>query len=278
MTSTPVDPGLPPAVRPERTVVQPLPGGTLDGVDIDAVEGRLHSWELVTALDGPGTRLVTWVTGCSLRCRHCHNPDTRDVRNGTPTTVGEHAGRLVRYRSFLRASGRGVTISGGEPLVQPAFTAAFLRRAKELDLHTALDTSGCLGARASDELLDDVDLVLLDVKSSDPATYRRVTARPLAPTLRFAERLAGRGDRMWIRFVLVPGLTDAQDDVDGVARIAASLGPAVERVEVLPHHSTGRSKYERLGLPYPLPDTPAPTVEQTERARDAFRDRGLTVL
>ncbi|WP_432492992.1 pyruvate formate-lyase-activating protein [Kineococcus auxinigenes] len=258
------------------SVARPLPGASLDGVDIDAVEGRLHSWELVTALDGPGTRLVTWVTGCSLRCQYCHNPDTWDVGGGTPVTVGEHARRLVRYRSFLRASGGGVTISGGEPLMQPAFTAAFLRRAKELDLHTALDTSGYLGARASDELLDDVDLVLLDVKSSDPATYKRVTARALAPTLRFAERLAERGNRTWIRFVLVPGLTDEAGNVAGVARIAAALGPVVERVEVLPYHSMGRSKYERMGLPYPLEGTPAPTAEQAERARDAFRAHGLT--
>ena len=259
-----------------RLVAQPLPGGTLEGVDVDALEGRLHSWELVTALDGPGTRLVTWVTGCALRCLYCHNPDTWNVNDGTRTTVGEHVTRLKRYTGFLRAAHGGITISGGEPLLQPAFTAGFLRRAKELGLHTALDTSGFYGRRASDELLDDVDLVLLDIKSSDPETYQKVTGRRLAPTVEFAERLAGRGNRMWVRFVLVPGYTDDPANVDGVARIAASLGDVVERVEVLPYHSMGTYKYERLGIAYPLEGVPAPTGEAAERVRDVFRARGLT--
>jgi len=175
----------------------------------------------------------------------------------------------------LQASGGGVTISGGEALMQPAFVGRVLRGAKELGLHTALDTSGYLGRHASDALLDDVDLVLLDVKSGDPDTYRRVTGRELAPTLEFGRRLADRGTEIWIRFVLVPGLTDDMEDLAKTAEFAAGLGN-VERVEVLPFHQMGRFKWEKLGLDYTLADTQPPRVGATERACQIFRDAGLT--
>ncbi len=259
----------------EHRVALPLLNGTLDGVDIDAIEGRVHSWEIVTAVDGPGTRLVTWLTGCALRCLYCHNPDTWQLASGRLVTVGQQATKLQRYRDFLLAAHGGVTLSGGEPLMQPAFAAGFFRRAKQQGLHTALDTSGYYGTRATDELLDDVDLVLLDIKSSDPRTYTKLTSRSVHPTLRFAERLAARGSTMWIRFVLVPGLTDDDENVEGVAQIAADLGPSVARVEVLPYHSMGRFKYEELGMTYPLEGVAAPTRESTERVRDVFRARGL---
>ena len=243
--------------------------------DINALEGRVHSWEMVTGQDGPGTRLVTWLSGCALRCLYCHNPDTWKLRDGELTTVAELAVHMARFARFLTASGGGITVSGGEPLMQPTFTAALLRRAKELDLHTALDTSGFLGSFARDSMLDDIDLVLLDIKSSDPATYHKTTGRTLEPTLRFARRLAERGDRVWVRFVLVPGLTNAPANVAGVARIAAELGN-VERVEVLPYHSMGRYKFEQLGLRYELDGTEPPSEFELERTRDVFRDAGLT--
>lgn len=242
-----------------------------------AVEGYVHSWELVTATDGPGTRFVTWLTGCALRCRYCHNPDTWWLKDGTLTPAVDLLDRMARYRPFLLASGGGMALTGGEPLLQPTFSAALFRGAKELGLHTALDTAGYLGRLAADELLDDVDLVLLDIKSSDAATYKTVTGRHLAPTIRFAERLAARGDRTWIRFVLVPGLTDGPSNVAGVARIVAGLGN-VDRVEVLPYHDMARKKYAALGLAYPLPGTPAPTPEQVEAAREPFRELGIPVL
>ena len=250
-------------------------GTTLPAPDINSVGGRVHSWELVTAQDGPGTRLVTWLSGCVLRCLYCHNPDTWSPRAGDLTTVGEHAVHMARYARFLKTCGGGITVSGGEPLMQPEFAAALLRRAKELGLHTALDTSGYLGKLADDAMLDDTDLVLLDIKSSDPLTYKKVTSRGLDPTLRFAERLAERGDRVWVRFVLVPGLTNARANVQGVASIAADLGN-VERVEVLPYHSMGRYKFEQLGLPFPLEGTAAPSASALEQARRIFRDAGLT--
>ncbi len=239
--------------------------------------GSLHSWELVTAVDGPGTRVTTFLSGCPLRCLYCHNPDTMEMRRGKPVTTAEILGRLKRYEKVLKATHGGLTISGGEPLMQPAFVAALLRGAKEMGLHTAIDTSGYLGAACTDEMLDDIDLVLLDVKSGDPETYQKVTSQKLQPTLDFGRRLAARGTEIWIRFVLVPGLTDDVANVESVAEFVASL-PSVTRVEVLPFHQMGRDKWEALGMKYELEDTSAPTPELVARVRQQFRDRGLTVF
>src|SRR5690606_20456770 len=127
--------------------------------------GSLHSWELVTAVDGPGTRLTVFLAGCPLRCLYCHNPDTMEMRRGEPVAATELLARIKRYTSIFEVTGGGITISGGEPLMQPAFVARILRGAKELGIHTAIDTSGYLGAHMTDAMLDDIDLVLLDVKS-----------------------------------------------------------------------------------------------------------------
>jgi pyruvate formate lyase activating enzyme len=238
--------------------------------------GFVHSWDLSTGVDGPGTRLVVFLSGCPLRCAYCHNPDTWRRRDGEETPISELARLMRRYRPFIGAAGGGFTVSGGEPLQQPAFTRALLERAKAAGLHTALDTSGFLGRRADDALLDATDLVLLDIKAGCEETHRRVTRRPLRPTLEFAERLAARGQAVWVRFVLVPGLTDAEPEVERVADIAASLG-VVERVDVLPFHSLGASKYEALGIPFPLAGTRAPSREVVRRVRGQFAARGLFV-
>jgi pyruvate formate lyase activating enzyme len=147
------------------------------------IEGRLHSWDLSIGVDGPGTRFVAFTAGCPLRCLYCANPDTWRMRNGTPTTSGAVLAELARHRRFITIAGGGFTVSGGEPLLQPAFTRALLTGARDLDLHTALDTSGFLGTRADDDLLAATDLVLLDIKSWDQALYRRLTGRHLHPTL-----------------------------------------------------------------------------------------------
>ena len=240
--------------------------------------GSVHSWELVTAVDGPGTRLTVFLAGCPLQCLYCHNPDTMEMRRGTDVTADELLTRIARYRGVFKATGGGVTISGGEPLMQPAFVRRLIRGAAAMDVPVAIDTSGFLGAQATDEMLDDVSLVLLDVKSGLPETYKRATGRELQPTLDFGRRLAARGNRMWIRFVLVPGLTDAPENVEAVADYVASLGEAVERVEVLPFHQMGRDKWADLGLAYELEDTEPPTREATEAVRDVFRARGLTTF
>jgi len=238
--------------------------------------GSLHSWELVTAVDGPGTRLTVFLAGCPLRCLYCHNPDTLEMRRGTDITADELLKKVKRYRGVFTATGGGLTLSGGEPLMQPAFVARILRGAKEMGVHTTIDTSGFLGAAATDAILDDLDLVLLDVKSGIPDTYSRVTGRELQPTLDFGRRLSDHGVAMWIRFVLVPDLTDSWDNVEAVADYVASLA-TVARVEVLPFHQMGRDKWESLGMKYELEDTRPPTPELVERVRGQFRARGLEV-
>jgi pyruvate formate lyase activating enzyme len=238
--------------------------------------GSVHSWDIATAVDGPGTRFVLFVSGCPLRCLYCHNPDTWHMRDGHRMTVDEVMDEVAKYRRFIEVAGGGLTISGGEPLLQPDFTAEVLHRAKQLGLHTALDTSGFLGARASGELLDDTDLVLLDIKSWDPVTYRHVTGGEVTPTLEFARRLSALRKPMWIRFVLVPGHTDAVDNVEGIASFVSTLD-AVERVEVLPFHKLGAPKYAALGIPFPLADVPSPDAELVRRVRGQFAGCGVPV-
>jgi len=237
----------------------------------------VHSWELVTAVDGPGTRMTLFLSGCLLRCQYCHNPDTWKMRDGLLTTLDDLVTRVKRYKGVFESTGGGITISGGEPLMQPAFVARIFEECHKLGVHTTLDTSGFLGKSASDKLLDNLDLVLLDVKSGIPGTYKEVTGRDLAPTVAFGDRLAERKIPVWVRFVLVPGLTDAVDNVDAVAEIVARW-PNVERVEVLPFHQMGEDKWDKLNLPYPLHGVHPPDNELQERVRDQFRARGLTVF
>ena len=237
----------------------------------------MHSWDLSTGVDGPGTRFVVFTAGCPLRCVYCHNPDTWQERNGRQMSAAALLARAARFRPFIAAAGGGLTVSGGEPLLQPAFTRAILTGAKELGLHTALDTSGYLGTRADDELLDATDLVLLDIKSFDPAIARKVTGRGIAPTLTFARRLAARRQPVWVRFVLVPGWTDDPGNVAALAQFTASLGN-VERVDVLPFHTLGTPKYAALGLDYPCGDVTPPDEKQIARVRAAFTAAGVNAV
>ncbi|GAB3705039.1 pyruvate formate-lyase-activating protein [Corynebacterium nasicanis] len=234
----------------------------------------VHSWEMVTAVDGPGTRMTLFLSGCPLRCLYCHNPDTMEMRTGTLERVEDVVKRILRYRRVFQVTGGGLTISGGEPLFQLAFTRRVLAEVHAAGVHTAIDTSGFLGARLSDANLDNIDLVLLDVKSGDEDTYRHVTGQPLQPTLDFGDRLAALGKPVWVRFVLVPGLTDDPENVARVADVVAGW-PNVERVEVLPFHNMGADKWRELGLRYDLADTKPPTSASLRTTRQAFRERGI---
>ncbi|MEU8365282.1 pyruvate formate-lyase-activating protein [Nonomuraea sp. NPDC048882] len=241
------------------------------------MNGAVSSWDLSVGVDGPGTRFVLFTAGCPLRCRYCQNPETWRMRDGRQVTTDEIMDEIGKYRRFISVAGGGVTVSGGEPLLQPRFTAEVLRRCHESGLHTALDTSGLLGVRATDALLADTDLVLLDIKSYDPATYRRVTGGPVGPTLRFARRLAELGRPTWVRFVLVPGLTDAPDNVDALARFVAGLGN-VKRVDVLPFHRMAAGKYERLGLRFPLAGVAPPDQALMDRVHGQFHAHGVASI
>jgi pyruvate formate lyase activating enzyme len=238
--------------------------------------GYCHSYETSSRFDGPGLRVVLFVSGCLLRCTYCHNPDTWHLKDGTYVSVDQVLSRLGDFAPVIRDLGGGLTISGGEPMVQVAFTRRIFSGAKAMGLHTAIQTSGFLGDRVDDAYLSNVDLVLLDIKSSDPPTYRAVTGRDLAPTLRFAERLASLSKRTWVRFTLVPGETDDPANVDGIARFVAPM-KNVEWVEVQPFHQMGLFKWKAMGLEYKLLDTPTPSRDLINRVIGQFRTAGCQV-
>jgi pyruvate formate lyase activating enzyme len=235
--------------------------------------GYVHSYETSSRYDGPGLRAVLFVSGCLLRCTYCHNPDTWHLKDGTYVSAQQVIDRLGQFASALRALDGGLTISGGEVLVQLAFTKRILAGAKEMGLHTAIETSGFLGDRVDESYLRVLDMVLLDIKSSNPDTYKTVTGRDLAPTLRFAERLAKLNKPVWVRFTLVPGLTDDPANVEGIAKF---VGPMknVEWVEVQPFHKMGEFKWKAMNLEYKHANTPPPTPELVNRVIEQFRAAG----
>jgi pyruvate formate lyase activating enzyme len=238
--------------------------------------GWIHSYETGSTVDGPGVRVVVFMSGCLLRCQFCHNPDTWHLKDGTRIELQHAIRRLGDFAPALRAMGGGLTVTGGEPLVQAAYTGALLAAGKRLGLHTAIETSGFLGDRVDDQFLANLDLVILDIKSGEPELYHRLTGADLEPTLRFARRLSAVGKPVWVRFVLVPGLTDDPGNIGEVARF---VGPMrnVEWVEVLPFHQMGAFKWKALGLDYRLAETPTPTEAEVRAAHEVFRNAGCRV-
>jgi pyruvate formate lyase activating enzyme len=244
--------------------------------DGEGAFGYAHSYETSSRYDGPGLRVVLFLSGCLLRCTYCHNPDTWHLKDGTYISAQQVLARLASFASAIRALDGGLTISGGEPMVQLAFTKRILAGAKKMGLHTAIETSGFLGDRADDSFLSVLDLVLLDIKSSDPATYKQVTGRDLAPTLRFAERLAKMNKPAWVRFTLVPGATDDPANVEGIAKFVAPM-KNVEWVEIQPFHQLGAFKWKAIGLEYKHVDTQRPSPELINRVLEQFRAAGCRV-
>ena len=253
---------------PEQTVNDALASGDM---------GFLHSFTTGSTVDGPGVRVVAWTTGCMWRCRYCHNPDTWTLKNGFPVSVKQAADELRKYRQGLKVMSGGFTLSGGEPLMQHRFAAKLLAEAKTMGIHTTIETNGFLGERLTDAELGTIDLVMLGLKTWDPKRHKDLTGQEIGPTLAFARRLAALKRPIWIRFVLVPGLTDDMDDMAKSAAFAAGLG-TVERVEVLPFHQMGRFKWERLGRDYTLKDTEPPTASLIEQACAVWRAAGLKAL
>ncbi len=237
--------------------------------------GFLHSFTTGSTVDGPGVRVVAWTAGCQFRCLYCHNPDTWNMMNGIPVTLDRAKETLAKYRHGLKVMGGGFTLSGGEPLMQDRFAVKLFSAAKKMGIHTALDTNGYLGERLTDEDLDQIDLVLLDIKSWDAERHFHLTGKDIRPTLSFARRLAARNQPISLRFVLVPGLTDNTDDISQIAKFAAGLGN-VERVDVLPFHQMGKFKWKKLGLNYTLDNTEQAPRELVERTCAQFRAEGLT--
>jgi pyruvate formate lyase activating enzyme len=236
--------------------------------------GFLHSFTTGSAVDGPGVRVVAWTAGCMWRCVYCHNPDTWKMTNGLPVSVVRAADELRKYRRGLGVMAGGFTLSGGDPLMQHRFAVKLFAAARAMGIHTALDTNGYYGDRLSDAELQLIDLVLLDIKLWDSEQHRALTGMDNAPTLAFAERLARHRRPAWVRYVLVPGLTDDPEQIERVAAFAGGLGN-VERVDVLPFHQMGRYKWERLGIPYTLDAVSPPTNGSVERTCAIFRSAGL---
>jgi pyruvate formate lyase activating enzyme len=236
--------------------------------------GFLHSFTTGSTVDGPGVRLVAWTAGCQWRCLYCHNPDTWNMMNGRAVTLDRAIEELSKYRHGLKVMHGGFTISGGEPLMQDRFAVRMFAAAKQLGIHTTIETNGSLGNRLTDAELDNIDLVMLGIKTWGTDRHRELTGKGIEPTLAFARRLADRKRPIWVRFVLVPGLTDDSENIAQIAKFAASLGN-VERVEVLPFHQMGRFKWKELGIDYKLTDVEPPSPDLVKRVCEEFRAAGL---
>jgi pyruvate formate lyase activating enzyme len=208
------------------------------------------------------------------RCLYCHNPDTWTMTNGMPVSVARAAEELGKYRHGLKAMSGGFTLSGGEPLMQHRFAVKLFAAARGMGIHTALDTNGYYGDRLSDEELELINVVLLDIKAWNPERHKALTGMDVGPTFAFARRLAAHKRPVWLRYVLVPGLTDDPEEIKPIAQFVAGLGN-VERVDVLPFHQMGRYKWSALGMDYQLAEVQPPSTEMIERAVAIFRAEGL---
>lgn len=231
----------------------------------EEIRARLHSIETFGTVDGPGIRVVLFFQGCPLRCAYCHNRDTWDVAGGRIWQLDQLKDFVMRYKVYMDRSGGGVTATGGEPLLQHRFITKLFTELKREGIHTALDTSGYIDPQEVQPLLEVTDLVLLDIKAVDPQLHKRLTGRDNTLILRFAKRLTEMNIPVWIRHVLVPGITDSTEDLLAMRKLIESM-PNVQRVELLPYHTMGKYKWEQLGCDYPLDEVPEPTAQQMARA------------
>ncbi|MCE9679566.1 pyruvate formate lyase 1-activating protein [Shewanella sp. AS1] len=240
------------------------------------VKGRIHSLESFGTVDGPGIRFIAFMQGCLMRCQYCHNRDTWDLHDGHEIEVDELMQQIISYRPFLESSGGGVTASGGEAILQAEFVAALFKACKDEGIHTCLDTNGFVRKYTPiiDELLDNTDLVLLDIKQMDDDKHIALTQVSNHRTLQFAQYLHQRQQKTWIRYVVVGGFTD---DVASAQRLAEFIKPMmnVEKVELLPYHELGKHKWEALGETYQLDGVSPPSRETMEQIKHVFTDMGI---
>ena len=233
--------------------------------------GNIHSIETMGAVDGPGLRFVAFMQGCPLRCEFCHNPDTWDAQ-AVPQfqwTPEELMNEVLRYRSFIKKG--GVTLSGGEPLLQARFAKAFFDLCRQHGIHTAIDTSGAIFNDDAQAAVDAADLILLDIKTADDSLHRSYIGADRTNNKRWFDHLLERNKPIWVRHVVVPERTADERHLREVADFLQPYLPIIERIELLPYHSLGKFKYEKLGIPYPLADIEDLKAEDISRARDLFR-------
>ena len=241
------------------------------------MKGRIHSIETCGAVDGPGLRYIIFTQGCPLRCRYCHNPDTWKPSDGKETTTEELIEDIIKYKTFINASHGGITVSGGEPFMQPEFLRDLLMKCKEEGIHTAVDSSGYVDIKIADPVLDYTDLVLLDIKSYNKEVFKNLTGVSLDRTLALAKHLEERGIPIWLRYVFVPDLTDNLKDIEDLAKFLSTL-TNLQRIDILPFHKMGEYKWEQLGYDYTLTDTKEPSIDETNAAADIFRKYNLPVI
>jgi pyruvate formate lyase activating enzyme len=222
--------------------------------------GFVHSFETLGALDGPGVRFVVFLQGCPLRCAYCHNPDTwKTGGEGAKVYAAEElVAKIKRYKPYFGKEG-GVTLSGGEPLLQGDFCAALISLLKEENIHTAIDTSGTAFHK---EAVDRADLIILDIKHTGPDEYKKLTGYSIAPAIEFLEYCKATQKPLWIRQVILPGITDGREYIKSLAEHIKGLN--IKKIELLPYHTLGVHKYEKLGIPYKLKDMPTPKQEEVE--------------
>ena len=233
------------------------------------MQGYIHSTESFGTVDGPGRRFVVFMQGCPLRCLYCHNPDTWEYSKGEKRTAQSIIDELLAVKEFLK--GGGLTVTGGEPMVQSEFVTELFTLAKTYGIHTCLDTSGALfnaeNTSKTDDLLKVTDLVMLDIKHIEPERHKALTGVDNANILAFAKYLADKGKPVWIRHVLVPYVTDDPGYLFALGQFIGGI-KTLKALDVLPYHSMARPKYEALSIPYPLGNIPDATKEQAARARD----------
>ena len=231
------------------------------------LKARIHSFESFGTVDGPGIRFVIFMQGCSLKCKYCHNRDTWDLCGGTEYTLEEILAKIEKYKNYFMPSGGGVTISGGEPLLQLNFLLELLPILKQKGIHTAIDTSGSFDITEDmKKVIDLADLFLLDIKCINDEICKDLTGVSNRKEFAFAKYLSDIKKLMWIRQVLVPGITDKEEDLLQLKEFIHSLN-TVEKIEILPYHDMGRFKWEQLGFKYPLEGTPVATSEDVQRAK-----------
>ncbi|MDP4181480.1 MAG: pyruvate formate-lyase-activating protein [Bacillota bacterium] len=237
------------------------------------LKGRIHSFESCGTVDGPGVRYVIFMQGCPFKCLFCHNPDTWDFNGGSEYTVDEVVKKIAKYMPYIKASGGGVTVTGGEPLMQIDFLVELFKKLKELGLHTAIDTNGYVGleARNLDTLLEYTDLVLMSIKHINPDAHKKLTGCSNDNTLKFAKYLEEIKKPLWIRYVIIPGLTDDFMSLYNLKKFLKGLSN-IENVEVLPFHKLGEHKWKKIKLAYKLDKTDTPSKFAIKKAKDMLKE------
>lgn len=239
-----------------------------------SIKGRIHSYESCGTVDGPGIRFLVFTQGCPLRCQYCHNPDTWNLNSGKEVTSDEVFNEIRKYKSYMKFSNGGVTISGGDPLLQIDFVKDILKKCKDENIHTAIDTSGHAPLDKIKGIIDYTDLFLLDIKAFDRDIFKEITGVYNDNTLKLAKYLSEINKPVWIRYVLVPGLSDNLEDINNLAKFISSLSN-VERFEILPFHKMGEYKWEELDYEYKLKNTSSPSEKLLKKVKSIFEKHNV---